>query len=885
MAVIQPGIIILLACVGGVLLVVVGTTSIICFGRRRHRRALLSMNAAQVRRMSGMPGGNISMTDTEYYSLPRARGILRNSTPIPSGYTPSYATISSSESLPRRQVLTKAPRAILSNHVSNETEAHQRLYPVPRRLTRSNIVPLHKIQAAHPSTEVRSTMDSMEEFPLQTSDTQKSLPRSKTEPKNANQVHIPTGAPQSGLDPIASLKPKPLSINKRRSISFGALPIPSHDVKKPAGLYVVDTRLEEIQDRELPRMPRSTSLCAQQAGLVPTEPVPPLPLDIISRRHQSVRGLTEQQGSNNSLLSGGSSRLEDENCRCFSQAETDQTSLSPISSLNHEVAELNTCDKNRYRWEPEHTAEPTSPSNAVQQATARPQLQTQHSFPASTQQSLTRRSSSGLSMSLLDQALSRKTSSNTINKDRSPIAQKSILKVPRGPDKKLFTGLSTPPSSPLSRRPLFNIREDIRSKRASAVLQAVSGNEGSPFHDEMKSRPLSIATSDPFQWEQGMSLQTGKPSAMKGKPLGHQRQNCVRISNIPVYIPPPGRLRTTSEEHEEPGKSPPGPVDGTVVIPTNPRPPSRTTFDPQLTPTPAPRSYRFSKMQDSPTFSDLNLHSPVSYPSPPSLLSTPTHKPSTRRPSGAHANRRKPIFDIPSSSDFAFTTPERLVQSTQAVKPATDLILKPVILSNSKPTESPSPNTKSQVPEARSSSMLFSFPSPPHPPAKTAPNWRSPVRGPRALPPTAWRRSPTRVAKVSTCGSVAYPVRAGSPHMDLRKIVGTLRRMDSEASRLERSDSSAKAHKIYTCLDEDGKTAVDIVDKENHIFHAGHGLDDRRSRPFAGRRDRSETCKAFERVLGGPREMPGKGKVIAENSEEARTPGDCYDDKGFLRNR
>ncbi|KAL8822559.1 MAG: hypothetical protein Q9191_006705 [Dirinaria sp. TL-2023a] len=841
------------------------------------------MNAAQVRRMSSMPAGNTSRTDTDIHTLPRAREMLRNSTPIAPGYTPSYAAISSNESLPRRQVSTKAPKAILSNRAMNDSDAHQRSYPSPRRLTRSNIIPLKKVKAGDSSSVPEPPVNFVKQDPAQATDDRRTLPRSETEPRFANQVHVPTGAPRSDLLLPASLEPKPLSINKQRSVSFGTLPTPPQRVKKPVGLYVVDSRVEAAQQEGLSLLPRSTSLCAQQPGQVPTEPVPPLPLNITPRRPQSVRCPTEQRGSGKSLLSGDTSGLDDESSGCFSKGETDHTSLSLISPLTFDSARLEKGAEKGYKWESEHLAGTISPTNAFKQVTARPQLQTQHSFRASIQQTLPRSSSSGLSMSLLDQTLSRNTSSTTVNKDRSPVFPRTVLKIPRGIDKMSLARSSTCQSSPLSRRPMFNIHEDVKSKRASAVLQTVSGNEGSPLHDEIKSRPLSIATSNPFKWEQGMSLRKDKPLSIQGKLVGHKRRNCVRISNIPIYVPSPGGLHTTAEEQDDLAKNLTNPRDDTNPTEADLRPLSRTTFDPQLTPTPAPRPYRLPKMQASPTFTDIKLHSPVSYSSSPSSLSTPTNKPSNRRPSGAHANRRRPIFDIPSSSEFAFITLEKPAPPTLAVKPAADPILKPVILPGFPATDTPSPDTETNVLGPRPSSTLFPFPSPPHPPAKAAPNWRSPVRGPRAIPPTAWRRSPTSVAKISVSGSVAYPVRASNPRMDLRKIVGALRRMDSEASRLERSDSSAKAHQMFTCLDDDGKVNFfDVVDKENDVFRAGDGVEWNARESCVAKRERSETCKAFERVLNGPREMPRRESGTNEG-EESRMGRDWYDERGFLR--
>jgi hypothetical protein len=71
----------------------------------------------------------------------------------------------------------------------------------------------------------------------------------------------------------------------------------------------------------------------------------------------------------------------------------------------------------------------------------------------------------------------------------------------------------------------------------SPVLRDVSGNQSTPVRRLANSRPASVASENPFNWDRS-SLQIGLSSAMRTSPSsqrkGHKRQNCVRISNIPV---------------------------------------------------------------------------------------------------------------------------------------------------------------------------------------------------------------------------------------------------------------------------------------------------------------------------------------------------------------
>ncbi|KAG6994140.1 hypothetical protein G7Y79_00047g083660 [Physcia stellaris] len=711
---------------------------------------------------------------------------------------------------------------------------------------------------------------------------------------------VPIDSPRSNIssNTAKAMTPKPLFHDKQRSASLGTLPKITVTDKKQNGLYVVDSKAPDAHDT---RLPRSTSLYTQQAASAPTGPLPPLPLNVTKLKgFQTIRNPAEHRESGNSLLSGDTSILDDGGSKCFSQAETDFTSISMVSPPRLGSISLGISDEDGFMWDSREYTGATSPLDALRKMDIRPQLKTQNSYRASIQHSLPRSASSGLSLSLLDRSPFRHPSNTTERKDEPDGNDKSRSNLnheleARSPFRQ---GIST--SSPLSRNSMINIYEDPKPKRSSAILQDVSGNLGSPLHDGVKTRPLSVATSDPFRWETEKPLKPGKPSAMKGRARGHKRNSCVRISNIPVYIPSPSGLQPTAEEQEDPtNKSVAAPafIFGKPIQQSLPsRPPSSLTFDPQITPTPKPRSTRLpqrsSMTSDSPTFSLLNLHNP-SDNGPTFPFPTPTRRPTVAiRNSGANPNRRIPIFDVPSAQEFIFATPEKPKQAPPS----------PLHQANADPSPEPvSPdrlpiNTSEGVDKylelPKPSSTLFPFPSPPHPLAP---------RGPRALPPTAWRRrshsrSPTRISKGNLSGSWTYAApssvgRRGSK--DLRKSVIALRRMNSEAQESllyskthtnkhengERRDGnsgeSGKGHKRFLSLGED-----EGEEKEN---------DGERER------ERSETSLVFERVLGSVagRNVFGIADEMENMQRDPETPGkvdaaqrwsgSLYDENGFLR--
>ena len=727
----------------------------------------------------------MSITDEDVARMPGTRRALRHSlqTTSPYGSSSPYAPISSQETL-RRPVMTPSLKTKVDNQPDHGPITPQHSWPLPRRLKRSDATPLIRMQKSSWTSNTERVKN----------DTKASTGIADMKANIKTQCKDHTGLMAGGIktndqspgrdpSPSADLKPKPFFSGQQRSISHGMISKFSDKSRQTAELYIVDS--EETRQKDRATHPRSLSVCSQQSGLAPTQPIPPLPFEIASKRFHSVKSPTDssgKRGSGISLFSDNTSVLGDDWSKALSQADTDLTSLGLASPL---VADSTTKCLGMYEKagsaerDSSNFQERASPLEAAKALNFRPPLHSQRSFRASIQESLTRSNSSGLSMSLLEQGLSCNDSSPSL-KDAAGTQTKLKLLMPKSGEKRQ-TRLRISQSSPLSHGSVFNIHEDVQSKRAStSILQTISGNEGSPEPNPMNKRPSSIATEDPFQWDAITFLQLESPSAIKGPEKKHKRQNCVRISNIPVKLhsPTPSAIEEGEENHHEISFSnhPLGrPLANRKQKQTTFRPPSRLNFDPQLTPTPHSRNDPMSNRSPySPTLSMFNFYDEGD--SPGSMVSTPTRKPPCRRPSGAHPNRQKSIFGninvtpwpLPDSTNQETTDPE-----------------KPNVFE-----QNPEPESQKNSLDSRPSSFLFDFPSPPQ--RLNVQNWRlpkTPIRGPRA-PPSSFcspsrRRSPTRGVTKSY---------STSPGKDLMRSVMALRRMNSEANG---GDGGAKGHKRY----------------------------------------------------------------------------------------
>ncbi|KAL8747361.1 MAG: hypothetical protein Q9190_000752 [Brigantiaea leucoxantha] len=635
-------------------------------------------------------------------------------------------------------------------------------------------------------------------------------------------LYKPKGTPKDDISPTAVLKPKPLFHGQQRSFSNGTLPKLSDEPLKQS--QDQKAAPQGFQNNSLPlvRMPRSSSLGGEPIGQPPNIPVPPLPFDLSTRttlrKTLSPASMSPRRVSGYSLLSGDTSVLDRTLSGAFSQAETDFTSISLASpaAANSNSVGLGIFNGGNPMWNFSRLDRSNSPFSGSKAKDIRPQLNSQISFRGSIQDNPSKKESNLLPISLLNQ--------DSQDSDGPPMTKEKVicrpsLKLPSGGTSRR-PGLS--PSSLPSRANVFQIHEDNKSKRAStSILQTVSGNQRSPVRNPWTDRPISIATDNPFRWDPKSNMQPGKPSALKGGARRHKRQSCVRISNIPVIIPPKvpymyegensfpspppspspvsglfrsqplPRASSTDLSHPLPLLSPFAPL--TMSPPTPNCLPSFHTFSPRIydspcqSPTQSPVSSscsptfhilpHYNCRTRSPSFTSLASTSSI-----PAALSTPTRNPSLRLTAGTNPNRRRAIFPN-NTTTGPVCWPPLLSSSITPTDPPTTLFTDPMITSISDHEE-----------ETRNEERFsFRFPSPPSFPSPSFPLPPPPPRHPEHCVPMPAPRGPRAQPGVRSSfssrhnrrQSVISKSRGGrreSPLQSLRKSVLELRRMNSEVS-------------------------------------------------------------------------------------------------------
>lgn len=758
------------------LLVVVGL-------RIRHRRKLAAINAADERRLSRYPGGNLSLVDGDFNEIPGSHGFLQRPGYDPYGPTRVWTAIPSRESIQARPVTWSPPKAVTSERTQQENDPSQLSWPLPRRLTRFKaieLVPIKQLPLSpitersatnpEPSPAIVNTIG----FPVQ-----KTLGQVQD---NIGQALSSDGIgnPQPGVWPTAAPKPTPLFPGQQRSLSAEPMPLaPVENVASSLGIDANPRDSFPFASRR-PELPRSVSFGSQSSGVAPDGPVPPLPANARkSSRPDKTRvnaAGSPSRTSVGSFASGRSSILQnkDRASQTTSQAETDFTSLSLLSP--HSGLRIYDGSKT---WDPSRMSSTANSPGPSATTNIQTQLLTQRSFRASIGgYSLPRSTSSGLSISLLDQHTPKAEPGITSFSNVQPIFNGiRNLEIPRSnPMRRQSPRERTLATLTSNRRSLFNVYDDVRNKRAStSILQDVSGNQSSPLRNELAKRPTSIATSNPFQWDPATSMKPVQLAAYRGWRRGHKRQNCVRMSNLTPLSTPGRFLPTLEEPDEQPQAStePPGPhakyppmsqpaaLDPSIEAQTRPSHPTR--------PAVAEGPY-------SPTLAMVNLYSSDSDSSDATTEpSTPTRKPPHHRTT---SQRRRNLF----------TSASRLklnawpILSTPSRAPRTAL----------PPSPPSNPNLTTSHPPTPLSPILH-FPPPPLGLPLRAPPCHlfrdrnpspTPIRGPRAPP------SPTR-----THTTRAHTTRAEkrlSPMRDLRKSVMALRRMNSEVS-----ETDARASRRY----------------------------------------------------------------------------------------
>lgn len=833
-----------------VLFVVIGAITIILW-RRTKQKKKIAILAAGERRLSGYPGGHFSITDADVARMPGTKRVIYR-TKGSYGSSRSYTAVTSRETLPRRPITANMSSANTQDPASMERATSSPSWPLPRRLTRSNATPLVRLKSISltPITE-KSTkrLEGIEVVP-----TKKVPAINEQGGKDVVKFHLPVadpqGSAQSDVVTTQILKPNPLFHAKPRSSSASAIAQLWNTQQDLTSVSVTDSSL--LQGR----LPRSSSLCSQQSGLAPTIPMPPLPLNLPpSKRYQSIRSPTEtssRRTSGNSLFSGDTYILDDSSSRPFSQAETDftSTSLASAPKFGFKPEGLGIFSPEHISWNPSSFWGSSSQSQPVKVAKVSVPPGPQKPFRASIVNSLPRSESSGLSMSLLDQGPSRNTSSASLSKERALVRSKSSLRVPGNADRNVKSLREVCSGSPLRKIAVHNRTQDVKSKRVStSILQVVSGNNGSPLHDQLDKRPSSWSTGNPFEW-QPTSLQPGKPSATKGRARGHKAHDSVRILNVQQPVMPlkfphaPGQIEHTSRNSSAITPS----LDLSKKDYFLPRPPSRITFEPQI----SSNSERGSSHQDggtaySPTLSVVGLYNSETMGSPELETLTPKKKPSDERRSGANPNRHKTVFSQQNPARWSFLEP--------------DINLAPPSPSNQHHFQNGNDSAASSPSPKPPSSFLFPMPPNPSRSRNTPPP--SPIRGPRAPPP---HRTSRRISK---------PVHG--PSRDLRKSIMAIRRMNSEAG-----DLHPRQHSRYLSI---GHSSA-LWDASSSSSSRALVGEVRVSGGNAGRGEISDVA------VGGPKDRAMRadsghaGSRTPERSEmggEWGSPGRLYDPDGFLR--
>lgn len=850
---------------GAVCLTALVVTLIILGLRHQHRRLLSQIDLAGERRLSGFPTGPsaiMSITDEDVARMPGTRASVHRSLHTPYNRNSLYTPMASRESLPRRAYI---PKARTNDRDDHESVVPQQSWPLPRRMTRADGTPLVKIPSSTltPVTE-RSKNALPSPPPKEKRNADGTLQKDPTTSDRSLEVNEKDGE-VAKVSFGADLTPKPLFHGQQRSSSYGMIAEVANRSKT-----------EPRASRRTSQFPRSKSMYFQEPGLAPPQPLPPLPSKITSKTLPRVTSPEQstRRASGGSLFSEQTSILDESWSKAFSKAGTDFTSItlaspplptSPPKGIgqyegNHVVGGLS------------HEDGRASPIGAAKQMSFRPQVNTQRSFRASIQESLPRSKSSGLSLSMSLHGPSRAESRASLGKDPSSTHSRSRVAIPRSAEKrKPRRGIS--PSSPLCRATDFTIHDDTKSKRAStSIVHTVSSNEGSPISSSWNKRPRSIATSNPLEWDVE-SLPAAKPSGPKDRTSGHQRQNCIRISNIPFVVPSSPKPAAIEEREEL--------LQENTVTQEKPRPkltafrpPSRQNFDFALQTSLGLHRVNSRIMENNSPFSPtqfmMNLYREDDN-SPESEVDTPTRKPSSCRPSSTHPNRRKTIFDNPIPTVWPLPT------SPTENRPDPEKSTRNI------PRLSTQSNDQDSNPNSRPTSFLLNFPWPQPPKPSENPKWRDPktpirrIGGPRA-PPFRYispnrRRSPIR----SGVGK-----RSVSPVKDLRKSVAALRRMNSEVA--SSGGRKSKEHKRYLSVGESESSAIFEEDSSSRpesriLFSQAQNAGGDDSRLRASDKE-NRTGSRDMMVFGG---MTKLGPASNGTHEFGKSPnGSMYDGDGFL---
>lgn len=288
---------------------------------------------------------------------------------------------------------------------------------------------------------------------------------------------------------------------------------------------------------------RSTSLCTQKSGHVPSAPVPPLPAHISTeRRRSSSIQVSPARMSASSVGSGGSSILVH----------------SPGLAMKHEHS-LRLLEGATRDWKKPFINGPRPMHNSITAFGSSPGPRRHHTvgsrgsirssiarYSGASFQSLKPSRANSVDSSLASQ--NRLSSDEVLARDKRSSGQFSSLS---SPDKLLRT-----PISRRSSRFMVDERGSPSARCADYSTPKVREDDNGTLQ---ASASRTSAGSWTFSVEPSPVQASIIPSALKGSPNGrkdHRRQNCVRISLAPTILgPSPPRMKQIQEEDSPPSES------------------------------------------------------------------------------------------------------------------------------------------------------------------------------------------------------------------------------------------------------------------------------------------------------------------------------------------
>ncbi|KAL9124205.1 MAG: hypothetical protein Q9217_006440 [Psora testacea] len=882
-----------IAISGGVGLLLILAAIVIALLRVKHKRLLSKTDAAGERRLSKYPGGHVNITEEDVAQMPGTRAAVPRTLKAPYTSTTPYTPMASRLGAGSLRFAKEPVEAVAEERIKEELVTPGKSWPLPRRLTHSSACPLTTVRQLSSQASNEASFTTQQCVKRGASEVSPLSPphRKSTVPKASSNQN-----PAFNITPSPALLPKPLFHGQQRSISHGTLSELTTKSRHASGFSGGDIASSLQQTSERPRLPRSSSLCSQDPGIVPDRPVPLLPIEGTLQRLTRVKSFHEPSSRRGSEIFSDNILILD-GSRTTTQTDTNFTSPSlvppPVPESQTKLLRLR--EGHGSKVDTVGDRDQRDPLGATKSLAVRSIPEFCKPQRVSCQDSLPRSDSSGISK-YIGYNWSRNNSDSSFNKGGSIGRPKSRLAVPGNIERRRSKRAVSP--SPLINDASFSARSDKQSERAStSILQTITGNKGSPRTDLCNDRPASFTTSKLFEWDPKFFLQAGtRASLSAGK--SHKRQNRILISNNRTAAPTSPPKSETGQEQEEAYQDLQkaiGSLRQPRKGPKSFRPPSAMTFDPQLrtlTPPPLesnPRTGVLGAIPYSPTLSMCNLYGEHESPDP-SPISTPSHKP-------RHPNRFNATFQDADSARWHLPAKPNVAFRLDG-NPSGFNVFRFEAEQNIKNTNA-----------SRDSTSPSKFPLPSRHPSHSlhaSLTSASPIGGPRAPPsgfsPTR-RRSPTKGILKNASSS---PKRGSK---NLGASIMALRRMNSEANQTAAPGRLSREHKRYLSLDDDDAFILENGDgnEESGLKTPSYELKEARSSPRyedplrIPRNDRrwwssngTESDGGIganqQRSVKGPRAMPffDVGTMstpikesVADKLEEAR--GSIYDESGFLK--